>query len=77
MAILDPKTVPGCVYLYGIKPSVLKDLMYPDAITYKLEEAKLLIAELYEIHRDSRDEERIFKIHKSIKFNTELLEELK
>jgi len=75
--ILDQSIVPECVYLYSIKPSALKQLLYPDAISYKLEQARLLIAELYEVHRDNRDEERIAKVHKAISFNTKLLQELK
>ena len=82
--ILDPETVPGCVYLYDIQPEVLRDLLYPEAIGHKLCKAKELIAELYleenTIRKDGkiyRDEERINKIYKAIKFNTALLEELK
>ena len=64
-------------YLYGIEPHELMQLNYFDAITLKHALAKELIAELYEEPMDSRDEERITKVHKSIRFNHKLLEELK
>jgi len=64
-------------YLYNISPHKLMQLNYFDAINLKHELAKELIAELYEESMDSRDEERIDKVAKSISFNKKLLEELK
>jgi len=64
-------------YLYNISPHRLMQLNYFEAITLKHELAKELIAELYEEPMDSRDEERIDKVAKSISFNKKLLEELK
>ena len=64
-------------YLYNIHPTKLMQLNYFDAITLKYNLAKELIAELYEEPMDTRDEDRIFAIHKAISFNKKLLEELK
>jgi len=64
-------------YLYNIDPHELASMNYLEAIEYKLTSAKQLIADLYEIRMDSRDEDRIFKVHKAINFNKELLKELK
>lgn len=64
-------------YLYGIEPERLMQLSYFEAITLKHELAKELIAELYEEPMNNRDEERIMKVHKAIKFNQDLLKELK
>jgi hypothetical protein len=75
--ILDPDSVTKTEYLYGISPSILMDMNYKQAIEIKLKLAKVLIADLYEIHRDNRDEDRITEIYKSIKYNNKLLAELK
>jgi len=64
-------------YLYGIEPERLMQLNYFEAITLKHELAKDLIAELYEEPMDSRDEDRIAKVHKAIKHNQDVLKELK
>jgi len=64
-------------FLYGIKPKKLKKMKYYKAIRYKLKKAKELMDELYEVSLYSRDEDRIYKVHKAIQFNEKLLDEAK
>ena len=63
-------------YLYGIQSSEFANLPYTEAIRYKLDKAKILIYELVYHDYRTRDDLRILKIGKAIKFNNQLLEEL-
>jgi len=64
-------------YLYGVSPTEFSDLPYSIALQYKIGKASILIEELYEVSHPIRDDIRIHDIHKAIKFNAKLLEELK
>jgi len=63
-------------YLYGILPSELSNLLYPEALSYKVTSARKLIGKLIEPHYSERDEERLSAVIKAEKFNLKLLEEL-
>jgi len=65
-------------YLYGIKPTEFAVLPYKKAIEFKVEAARQLLYKLlYDFHYEIRDDTRINKVHAAIKFNKELLKELK
>lgn len=64
-------------YLYDINPSVLSGMLYPNALKYKIEAAKVLRGKLLEPHFSERDDERINAVINAIKFNERLLEELR
>jgi len=64
-------------YLYGINSKQLATMLYPEALQFKVDSAKLLICNLLEPHYTLRDDQRIGAVHKAISFNTKLLEELK
>lgn len=64
-------------YLYNIQPSQLANMLYPDALEFKIQSAKQLIGKLIEPHYFERDDHRIAAIQRAIKFNQSLLEELK
>jgi hypothetical protein len=64
-------------YLYDISPSELSNLLYPEALSYKVQAARTLIGKLIEPHYSERDDERLSAVIKAEKFNLKLLEELK
>ena len=65
------------MYLYNINPTILADMLYKQALEYKIASANLLLAELLIPHYEIRDYERITDVHRAIKFNQSLLAELK
>jgi len=63
-------------YLYSIQPAQLTNLSYQSALEFKITSAKQLIATLIEVPYQTRDDVRIHAIHKAIKHNQLLLDEL-
>ena len=63
-------------YLYNIQPAVLADMLYPEALQFKIDSANLLLAQLYEPHFTERDIVHISAVYRAIKFNEALLKEL-
>ena len=64
-------------YLYGIQPTELISMFYPEALEYKVSSANVLLAKLLAPHYSVRDYERIADTNRAIKFNQSLLSELK
>ena len=64
-------------YLYDLDPKLLINLSYVEAINLKIDSAKKLIKVLFEPSYMYRDNSRINDVYKAIKFNEDLLEELK
>jgi len=65
-----------CKYYYNIKDSsILKNMLYEDALNYKIQEAKKLIKELQIPHYTDRDDHRIDDVLSAISFNQKLLNE--
>ena len=65
------------MYLYGIQPNALNTMPYSEALKFKIESAKTLLRTLLEPKYADCDVERINLVSKAIKFNEDLLEELK
>ena len=63
-------------YLYDINPQSIANIPYKQAIKLKINNAKLLLSLLLREHYSTRDDERISAVHKAIKFNEQLLNEL-
>jgi len=63
-------------YLYAIAPSVLTNMLYADALEYKLMSARKLIRELVKPHYSKRDDVRLSAVIKAAKHVAILLEEL-
>ena len=63
-------------YLYNIQPTELADMLYPEALQFKIDSAKLLLSQLYEPHFTERDIVHISAVYRAIKFNEALLKEL-
>lgn len=66
-----------CRYLYNINGAELKDMLYIEAIEYKITKAKQLIEELQNVGIWNRDDVRIRDVVNAIKFNERLLNEVK
>lgn len=64
-------------YLYDLDPKLFINLSYVEAINLRINSAKKLLKVLFEPHYMDRDNSRINRVHKTIKFNQALLEELK
>jgi len=64
-------------YTYGIDPKVLNTMPYKEALQFKYDKSKELVAKLYEEPMQTRDEERITTALKAQSFNRKLLQELK
>ena len=64
-------------YLYNIQPAILADMLYPEALQFKIDSANSLLAKLYEPHFTERDTVHISAVYRAIKFNEALLSELK
>ena len=64
-------------YLYKNLSNKLADMPYKEALEHKITEAKKLSTELLEEHYKVRDTTRIRAISNAIKFNQELINELK
>ena len=64
-------------YLYNIQPAILANMLYPEALQFKIDSANLLLAKLYEPHFTIRDTVHISAVYRAIKFNEALLSELK
>ncbi len=64
-------------YYYGVSAHVFKTLDYEKAINYKIHLAKQLRGELVSVPFTDRDDVRLNDVMKAIKFNEQLLEELK
>lgn len=78
--ISTKETLKPHVYYYGFdETSVqrLKEMKYEQAISYKILAAKALLHRLLDVHMTQRDNARISDVYKAIKFNEELLEEIK
>lgn len=76
---LDPDYIPDYITLYGFtksEVSSLKSMPYEQAIQTKIDAAMATMDELYKPHFTERDAQRIARVHKAIKFNIMLLEEL-
>jgi len=68
--------VKDCRYYYDIENSnILKDMLYKDALYYKIEKAKKQLKKLQEVHYMDRDDYRINDILSAIEFNQKLLKE--
>lgn len=63
--------------LYGISPKILASMNYKEALEYKIQGARKLMIKLLEPHFMEQDTHKIRKVGKAIKFNEELLKELK
>ena len=63
-------------YLYGVNPKLFKDLLYKDALQFKVECCDLLLMGLMEVNYKDRDDYRIYRIMKARKFNEALITEL-
>jgi len=63
--------------LYGISPQVLASMNYKEALEYKIQGAKQLMVKLLEPHFMEQDMHKIRKVGKAIRFNEELLKEIK
>ena len=64
-------------YYYGVHASVFKNLTYEKALHYKIALAIKLRGELVAIPFTDRDDVRLNDVMKAIKFNEQLLDELK
>lgn len=64
-------------YLYDLDASQLSNMLYPDALKFKIQSANQLIGKLIEPHYSERDDHRIAAVQRAIKYNQFLLEELK
>lgn len=64
-------------YLYGVDSKTFMDLPYKDALNFKIKAAKSLLKVLFEPGYLKADHYRINSVSKAIKFNLNLLEELK
>lgn len=64
-------------YLYNIEPAILSNMLYSDALKFKVASAKVLLNMLLEPHYSERDDERIMAVQRAVKFNESLLAELK
>lgn len=62
--------------LYGISPKDLAEMNYKQALEYKIQEAKALLAKLLEPNFMEQDTHKINRVNKAIKFNQQLLAEL-
>lgn len=51
-------------------------MMYQEALEYKIHNAKELRGKLLEVDYQTRDDERLNKVIKAIKFNEGLIEEM-
>jgi type III secretory pathway component EscV len=63
-------------YLYDTEATTFSDLPYTVALQYKVKKAKELLDRLLEEDFKQRDDDRILAVHRAIKFNEALLEEL-
>lgn len=63
--------------LYGISPQTLASMNYKEALEYKIQGAKQLMIKLLEPNFMEQDMYKINKVAKAIKFNEQLLKELK
>lgn len=73
-------TLPKYTYLYGFTKKQITALStqpYAEAIQTKIDAAKALNVRLHDPDFMSRDSQRIQDVNRAIKFNKELLEELK
>lgn len=64
-------------YLYGIKPEVLSNMKYKEALEFKIQKGKEYIELLYKEPMETRDDRHITEIHKAMSFTKTLLEELR
>lgn len=63
--------------LYGISAKNLADIPYKQALQLKVQGAKAILVTLLEPNFMDRDTHKINKVNKAIKFNEQLLKELK
>lgn len=63
-------------YLYNCNTDDFKKLPYEDALLYKYERAKELLYKIMETNYRERDQERSDAVHKAIKHNMFLINEL-
>lgn len=63
--------------LYNISPHDLASMNYKEAIEYKIKAAKELLITLLEPNFMEQDTYKINKVNKALKFNEQLLKELK
>jgi hypothetical protein len=63
-------------YLYDMPAVSFSDMRYKVAVEYKIEKAKELLDHLLDVPFEQRDDSRVLAVHKAIKFNEALLEEL-
>lgn len=64
-------------YLYKSLSTSIGTMPYKEALEHKIKEADILLRELMEAHYSIRDTTRIRAISNAIKFNQELINELK
>ncbi len=63
-------------YLYGVHPKEFAELLYKDALLFKIKAAIELRGKILEEDYWTRDDERLNDVIKSIRHNEALLEEL-
>jgi len=74
---IEETSVKATVYLYGCAPAAFSNMIYKDAIVFKLEEANKLLGRLYEAAIMERDVERIRSVNKAVVLNEALLKEMR
>jgi len=62
--------------LYGVSPSIFKDMSYVDVLQLKIEAARKVVKKELEVHYMKRDSIKISKALDAEKFNYQLLKEM-
>jgi len=70
------KVIKKTEHLFGIQPSVFKEMLYEDVLMLKLKGASEMLEELLKPHYLERDNDRINDIIKAINYTKQLLQEL-
>ena len=63
-------------YLYDVSPIKFKHLTYIDALEFKISSAKKLLNDLLDVNIYARDDIRVKKVFRAIKFNEDLIKEM-
>ena len=64
------------IELYSTEPQVLANMLHKDALVHQYKQAKLRIAELYEVHHSLRNDGLINDLLSAVSWNKDKLAEL-
>jgi len=71
------KKLPPTEYLYNCSPTEFASLPYQEALEVKMEKARELLRVLVDVPLKDRDLRRISEVADAMRFNRELLDELR